>query len=113
MTIRGRLVSFLALFVMALPVSSGDVGDREHKQFLSLEMLDRHLIVENRVRVATIAISQVNSDQVADSGSCLVESFEFDRVGSLVLHSPPLVSSDYYYLYSENRKLVGFRTCRF
>ena len=93
---------------VALPAYSQDVGDNEQKQFLSLELLERDVIRKNHVRVVTVAISTGTIQGTGDTEICLVESFEFDRNGNLVLHSPPLLGSDYYFSYNANNELVDF-----
>lgn len=100
-----RLVCLAALMLVALPGWSEETPDPSHEQYSALEMLDRDLVVENRVRTVTTAISRVPD---SESEPCLVESFEFDRAGNLVLHSPPLVGSDYYFAYDDSNELVDY-----
>ena len=99
---------FFTVLFIALPANSEDVGDSEHEQFLPLELLERDVIRRNRVKAVVVAISSGTRHQTDETESCLVESFEFNVNGNLVLHSPPLVSSDYYFSYNENNELADY-----
>lgn len=104
----GRSAPFFACLVVASAISSEEIDDAEPQQYLALELLDRTIVVQNRVKAVSAAISETDSSEAESPGTCLVESFEFDRNGNLVLHRPPLVGSYYYYSYNENNLLVDF-----
>ena len=98
----------LALTLVALPAAAGDLVGGAQARFLPLELLDREVVLANRVRSMTVAVLFGESDQSDEPAHCYVGSFEFDENGNVILHSPPLVGSDYYYSYDEHNDLVGF-----
>ncbi len=104
-----RRIGWLCLLLFAaLSASAQEAGEGGHERFLALELLEPRAIRENRVRTMTVSLTSGSTQDADVSQTCLVESFEFDERGNLVLHSPPLIGSDYYFTYDANNEVADF-----
>lgn len=98
----------MALFLSWLPENAALAGSSKPTQFNALEYFDRALVSELGIESVTVSISRHGPDSglsIRETSACLVDEYNFDRAGNLVLWSPPLVGSDFGFIYNMHGEL--------
>lgn len=106
MNLRIAMAVSLILLLYFEDIALGSVS--EPPLFSGLEFLDQALVSALAIKSVTVAISKHRPERdpsAKQAAPCLVETFSFDHRGNLVLWSPPLVGSQFGFVYDAHGEL--------